>query len=261
MPPDEPFETILQTIATADHYTIGDFLMDLFSVTGRSGRHGRMLGSFLRGETVYSLGDVLERLDKVVRGRPENPRECPYTLDTPYRLLKSGHAALTSYAAQKVHDRLSVEQRAAVDPESGLHVFTRRQKTEPIKLRLSWDTYGASTFEDVQAILKKHQPLTFNLIQQLAIPGRHDPEKGYRYRPPDFVCMKKTLCVLSLTCYRLQHRCSHRSTIHTTEMQRGYKSSTESYSYQMGQHRLSLIMQADCVLHQAIAMCSTSSRG
>lgn len=260
MPPGKPFETILQVIMTAGHYTIGDFLMDLFSVPGRSASHGRMLGSFLRGETVYSLGDVLERLDAVVRGRPKNSQEHSYTLDTPYKLLKSGHAALTSYTAQKVRDQLLVEQHAAVDPESGLHVFTRRKKAEPVKLRLSWDTYGATTFEDVQAILEKHQPLTFNLIQQLAIPGRHDPEKGYRYRPPDFVCRKQTLHVLSLTHCRLQHRCSHRSTIHIIEMQRGYKSSMESYSYRMEQHRPSLIMQADCVLHPVTAMYSTSSR-
>ena len=45
MPPGEPFEMILQTIAAPGCYTIGDLLMDLFCKTGRSSRYGRMLGS------------------------------------------------------------------------------------------------------------------------------------------------------------------------------------------------------------------------
>ena len=185
----EPFDNILEILATAPHYAIGDFLMDLFRLTKRTERHGKMLGAFLRGSTAYSVGEVLERLDAVT-GQFENSQECPWTLTTHYKLLKSGRAALTSYAAQKVHDRLLVEQRAAVGTDGGLHVFGPRKKTEPVNLRLSWDTYGATTFEDVQAMLMKHQPLTFDYIQRLVIPERHDPMKGYRYRPPGFVCNK-----------------------------------------------------------------------
>ena len=83
---------------------------------------------------------------------------------------------------------LSAEQYAAIDPDSGLHVFAPRKKAESIKLCLSWDTYGATTFEDVQAVLTKHQPLTFHLIQHLANPEHHDPGKEYRYRHPSCVC-------------------------------------------------------------------------
>jgi len=184
----EPFDQILQVLAAADHYTIGDFLVDLFHVTGRSEHHGKMLGVFLRGNTMYGVGEVLEQFDEVA-GQFENPREHLYMLTTPYKSLKSSCAALTSYAAQKVRDRLSAEQYVAVDPDSGLHVFTPRKKAEPIKLRLSWDTYGATTFEDVQAILTKHQPLTFHFIQHLANPEHHDLGKEYRYRPPSFVCI------------------------------------------------------------------------
>ena len=187
----EPFDQILEVLATATHYAIGDFLMDLFRATGRSERHGKMLGAFLRGTTSYGVGEVLERLDAVV-GRFTNAAESPYSLTASYQSLKSGHAALTSYVAQKARDRLLVEQRAAVSPEGGLHVFAPRKKQEPLKLRLSWDTYGATTFEDTQAILRKHQPLTFNLVERLVIPERHDPEKVYRYRPPGFVRMKNS---------------------------------------------------------------------
>ena len=189
MPHREPFDQLLEVLATSKGYAIGDFLMDFFRVTGRSERHGKMLSAFLRGTTVYGVGEVLERLDTVA-GQFKDPSEPPYELTTSYLSLKSGHAALTSYAAQKVRDKLLAEQLAAVQSDSGLHVFAPRKKTEPIKLRLSWNTYGAITFKEVQAVLIKHQPLTFNLIQRLAIPERHDPEKNYRYRPPDFVCQE-----------------------------------------------------------------------
>ena len=188
-PYPEPFDRILQVLAAADHYAIGDFLVDLFRVAGRSERHGKMLGAFLRGNTMYGVGEVLERLD-VVAGQVETPREYLYMITTPYKSLKSSHAALTSYAAQKFRDRLSAEQYAAVDPDSGLHAFAPRKKTEPIKLHLSWDTYGATTFEGVQAILTKHQPptRTFHLIQHLANPEHYDLGTEYCYRPPSFVC-------------------------------------------------------------------------
>ena len=121
------------------------------------------------------------------RGGSKTPKNLLYALTPPYESLKFGHPALTSYAAQKVRHQLSAEQRAAVDPEGGLHVFAPCKRTEPINMRLSWDTYGATTFEDVQAMLVKHQPLTFEYIQLLAIPERHNRQKEYRYRPSNFV--------------------------------------------------------------------------
>ena len=229
MPHPKTFDNILQILATADHYAIGDFLMDLFCVAGRSERHGKMLSAFLRGNTTYGVGEVLKRLD-VIAGHFENSLESPYMLTTPYESLKSGRTALASYTAQKVRDQLSIEQRAAVDPDGGLHIFAPHKKTDSIKLCLSWDTYGATTFEDVQAILKKHQPLTFDLIEHLAIPERHDLTKEYRYRPPSFVRKKLILYISPPTHDRLRHRCFPRSTMRTIGTRRGYKSLMESYS-------------------------------
>lgn len=192
----DPFEQILEIIAATNHYAIGDFLADLFRPTGRSERHGRMLGWFLRGETTYGVGEVLARLDTVAK-QFVNHDKPQYTLTASYESLKSGRAALTSFAAQKVRDQLLVEQAAAVDPNGGLHVFAPHKKTESIKLRLNWDTYGATTFKDIQAVLMKHQPLTFDIIQQLALPENHDPEKEYRYRPPNYVC-RESISYISL---------------------------------------------------------------
>ena len=205
MSPLKPFDRILEVIANTEHYAIGDFLVDFFRVTGRSERHGKMLAAFLRGTTTYGVGEVLEHLDTVA-GRFENPGESVYSLTTPYPSLKSGHAALTSYAVQKVRHQLSVEQHKAVGVDNGLHVFGPHKKTDPLNLRISWDTYGATTFKDVEDLLRKHQPLTFDLIQNLVIPERHEPGKVYRYRPPNFVCEKQTSCIPSPTHDRLRHR-------------------------------------------------------
>ncbi|KAF9645275.1 hypothetical protein BDM02DRAFT_3071707, partial [Thelephora ganbajun] len=82
----------------------------------------------------------------------------------PYQSLKSGYAALTSYAAQKVSHRLLEEQKAATDPDAGLH---------------------------------KHQPLTFHYIFYLAHPKRHNEEKGqFRYRPPNVIATE-VLCQIN----------------------------------------------------------------
>ena len=75
---------------------------------------------------------MLEQLGTVA-GQFENPGEEEYSLDPPYKSLESGHTAPTAYAAQKVHHRLSVEQRVAVGPESGFHVFAPGKKTDPVR--------------------------------------------------------------------------------------------------------------------------------
>ncbi|KAF9643300.1 hypothetical protein BDM02DRAFT_3191895 [Thelephora ganbajun] len=68
--------------------------------------------------------------------------------DSPYhQSLKSGSAALTSCAAQKVSHRLLEEQKAATDPDAGLHVFEpRKPGEEDIKLRPSPPTSTESPF-------------------------------------------------------------------------------------------------------------------
>lgn len=112
-----------------------------------------------------------------------------WALDHPYHSLKSGYAALTSYAAQQVSCRLLEEQKAATGPHAGLHVFEPcKPGEEEIKLRFSWDTYGAITLADIQAVLEQNQPLTFHYILLLARPERHSKEKDeFRYRPPNIV--------------------------------------------------------------------------
>ena len=155
MPHLGPFDQILQVFTTADHYTIGNFLIDLFHAslpgshaTGRSECHGKMLSAFLWGATSYGVGEVLHQLDTVA-GRFQDPQEPLYTLALSYKSLKSGCAALTSYMAQKVSHQLLIEQHKAVDPEGGLHTFAPYRWTEPVNMHLNWDTYSATTFEDI----------------------------------------------------------------------------------------------------------------
>jgi len=114
------FDQILNVLATADHYALGDFLMDLFRLTGRSERHGKMLGVFFRGNTTFGVGELLQRLDTIAR-QFETRQEHLYALTPSYESLKSGRAALTSYAAQKVRDRLLTEQHAAVAVQRVIH--------------------------------------------------------------------------------------------------------------------------------------------
>lgn len=195
----QTFDDIIDIIATTPGYTIGDFLMEFFRspprskrATGRSLRHGQMLGKFMRGRTTFGVGELLQGVHCAAREfRPSPVEESLWTLGNEadsYKSLKSGYSALTSYAAQTVKGRLQEEQKAATNPSAGLHVFEpRKPGEEEIKLRLSWDTYGATTLADVQAVLEQHQPLTFNYILLLTQPKHHDDDE-FRYRPPSVVC-------------------------------------------------------------------------
>lgn len=151
--------------------------------------HGRMLGHFLRGRGFVGVGSVLQQIDDAAKEFYSRDHGSLWALDNEYKDLKPGLVALTSYAAQKVLQRLRDEQRAATDPHAGLHVFEpRKPGQEDTKLRISWDSYGATTLSDIQAVLQEHQPLTFSYIFQLAHPGHHNEEQAtFRYRPPNVV--------------------------------------------------------------------------
>lgn len=194
------FEKIMNIFATTRQYTIADFLLELFGsptghhhnnqrATGRSLTHGKMLAKFMKGGTSTGVGEVLQELycaAEEFRLGNESPL---WTLANPYQSLKSGYAALTSFAAQNVRQRLHDEQHAATDPHAGLHVFEpRKPGQKERKLRVAWDSFGEATLSDIQAVLERHQPLTFSYILHLACPGRHEEEDVFRYRPPNVVC-------------------------------------------------------------------------
>ena len=52
------FDQILRTLATADRYTLRDFLMDIFRLTGRSEHHGMIPGVFPQGNTTFGVGEL-----------------------------------------------------------------------------------------------------------------------------------------------------------------------------------------------------------
>ena len=272
MTPSQTFDNILNIIATTPGYTIGDFLMEFFGppphperATGRSLRHGKMLGMFMRGTTTFGVGELLWGLHCAAwEFRPNPVDESLWMLDNetcPYRSLKSGYSALTSYAAQKVKDHLQEEQKAATNPHAGLHVFEpRKPGEEEIKLCLSWDTYGATTLADVQAVLEQHQPLTFGYILLLTQPEHHDDDDEFRYRPPNVVReILKSLLPLP-TCARFRQKFSAKSTTYTIATRSGYKSSTGSCTTAAVHHKQSSPTQVEWVSQQVTPTFSGPSR-
>lgn len=194
------FEKIIDILATTSDYTVADFLLEFFGsptdhhhndqrATGRSLTHGQILSRFMTGRTSTGVGEVLQELycaAEEFRPGDESPL---WTLVNPYQSLKSGYAALTSFAAQNVRQRLYDEQHAATDPHAGLHVLEPREPGQKErKLRVAWDSFGATTLSDIQAVLECHQPLTFSYVLHLACPGRHGEGDMFRYRPPNVVC-------------------------------------------------------------------------
>lgn len=256
------FIKILEILVSAHHYTIGDFLIEFFGsppgydqrATGRSLRHGKMLGMFMEGKTVVGVGEVLQEFHRAAEEFLLRDQCAQWTLAYPYQSLKPGYAALTSYAAQKVCHRLLEEQKAATNPDAGLHVFRpRKQGEEEIKLRLSWDTYGMNTLADIKAVLQEHQPLTFCYMFYLVHPEHHDEKKSqFRYGPPEVVRKISMLQFSHPTCpIRLQQRSCVRSTMHTIATQNGCRFSTGSYTTAVEHRTPSLATQAEWVSPRA----------
>ena len=247
------FEQILEVIAQTRQYSIGDFLIEFFDslprhgrATGRTLNHGRMLSMFIKGNTTFGVGEVLQGLHRAAEEFCKTQdEESLYTLARPYQSFKSGRVALTSYAAQQVGHRLLEEQEAATDPGAGLHVFKpHRPGEEETELRLSWDTYGATTLADVQTILEKHQPLMFEYISLLVYPKSHKEDDGFRYRPPNVVCDALMLWFSLPTRTRSRRKSSVKSTTPTIAGQSGCRFSMGSYTTAVERHIPSLTIQA-----------------
>ena len=85
------FEEILEIITKAPQYTIGDFLNELFGspphqghTTGRLVHHGKMLAAFIKGTSIYHVGEVLQALHQAAEEFGQTEEELLYMLTQPY---------------------------------------------------------------------------------------------------------------------------------------------------------------------------------
>ena len=72
-----------------------------------------------------------------------------YSTNTPFSEIKPVHPALTSFAVQKVKEKVVREAKEAVLPLSSLHATTSDRSTR----KANWVDIGATTIPDVANVL------------------------------------------------------------------------------------------------------------
>ena len=83
-----------------------------------------------------------------------------YSTSTSFAEIKPVRPALSSFAVQKVKDKLVQEAKDAVLPTSGLHATTSNSSTR----RANWVDIGATTIPNVAEVLKTKQPIVWHLL-------------------------------------------------------------------------------------------------
>ncbi|KAF9475611.1 hypothetical protein BDN70DRAFT_996280 [Pholiota conissans] len=136
---------------------------------------------FFNGNGSYTTSLILSNWLKHPYGRLQRSSPEMFSVTIPYTSIKPVRAALTSFAAQVVQEKLVTEAEDAIKVSSGLHVSLSSHKTGAKKLE--WTDIGSATVEKTKKIIREHQPLTWSLLMKLAA------------RPPRSLNGAKVVCV------------------------------------------------------------------
>ncbi|RDB30543.1 hypothetical protein Hypma_007322 [Hypsizygus marmoreus] len=187
----EKLETVFGAISSVS-WSLSEFLYHTFRTKDQNGakihrsdQHAKYAQNFLQGASTYSAAMVLDEWFRSPDGHPSD-NDNMYTTATPYVEIRPVRAALTSFAAQITQAKLLKEAKSAVKPESGLHVSSRKRGEQ----KMQWADIGAATVSRVSEIIKKHQPLTWELLMAIATSDRQSRTGAEveQRRPPDMVC-------------------------------------------------------------------------
>jgi hypothetical protein len=171
-------------------WSIGDLLYYLFVMkdltTGRdlpvSRTHTQMVSKFLGGETRVPISAILDAWHTSAYGRPpldNDERKMMFSTDMDYHNIRHARPVITSFAAQKVRNKMVDEARKAVKANSGLHTFTTAgNDTSRYEL-------GASAFPEAMDIFQTQMPLAWDLMMAMATPN--DEASTRERRPPHLV--------------------------------------------------------------------------
>jgi len=193
----QKLNAMIKTIDDVAKWTLGEFLHHLFKLKNddgtdihRSPKHAAMTSQFLQGRTIYGPSDILDAWFRHPDGRISKESDASklmYSTDTPFHKIGPVRAALSTFAVQLVRDRLVHEVETAVKSSSGLHVSFKSQSDIQVT---EWADIGATTISKVADIIKRHQPVTWYLMTEIA--GRKlRKRKGVvaerKFRPVDGV--------------------------------------------------------------------------
>ncbi|KAL0063202.1 hypothetical protein AAF712_009900 [Marasmius tenuissimus] len=154
-------------------------------------QHAQVIQHFFRASGKFSPGQILQNWLLHPTGARSFKDEGPmYSTSVPYHKNRGMRQALTSFAVQIVSAKLLQEAEIAIDvKKGGLHV-SLSEKASLAGNQLKWVNVGSVTVEHVRGIIQEKQPLTWELILQLAARKTRlgeNVDKAKQRRPPEIV--------------------------------------------------------------------------
>ncbi|KAF7800027.1 hypothetical protein EIP86_011270 [Pleurotus ostreatoroseus] len=185
-------------------WTLADLLYFIFRIKDENGQdvrrersHATAVSHFLSGRTLHSFIEILDNIwkDPAGRPRPENEEyDLAYSTLTPYTSIRYARPAISSFCVQTIKAKMLKERNRAVRTASGLHGSVpgaRRGSQRSI----SWKDIGSESISTVMGILKRYQPLTWDILFALVTPRtrRQNGQVVSRKRRPPDVTTYRTL--------------------------------------------------------------------
>jgi hypothetical protein len=169
--PKAKISIVLSAIKNDASWSFSDFLFHVFLDRDGEGRfidcehsHANTVQAFLSGQTCHTPGEILEIWWRHKDGHLDRDSELMYSTSTPFSEIKPVRPALTSFAVQKVKEKVVQEAKEAVLPSSGLHATTSDHSTR----KADWVDIGTTTIPDVANVLKAKQPIAWHLLGSIA---------------------------------------------------------------------------------------------
>ncbi|KAF7334027.1 hypothetical protein MVEN_02307900 [Mycena venus] len=181
-------------------WTLGDFLHHVFAHRDvhRSKRHAAIVQRYLSGKGSRHVGNILESWLSSPDDAGYDQGDFMYTTATPYSDIPHVRAALTSFAAQIVKEKLLRDVKAGVKVTGGLHVPSEK-KLSPEDGTGRFADLATGLMDNMKAVIMSHQGLLYDYVLALATP---DPisRKGLvterRNRPPELTAIS-TISMIS----------------------------------------------------------------
>jgi hypothetical protein len=179
--------------------------------------HAAIVSWFLQGRTKYTSAMVLDAWFRGPDGsisKYSAAFDLMYSAVVPFTEIGPVRPAMTSFAVQVVRRQVVKEAEDAIKPSSGLHTSVKDKSNPKV---MNWTDIGASTTSKVAEILQKHQPVTMDLMMQIAARPPHK-HKGVvterKFRPVEVVSTHFTYIQMSLDLHSIGWLGLHTRSLH-----------------------------------------------
>jgi len=196
---NEKLQAVFSAISRTAKWNLPEFLYHTFRYQDENGQpvhrtteHAGIVSRFLQGRTKYTPAMVLDAWFRGPDGSISKDCEASdlmYSTAVPFTEIQSVRPTMTSFAVQVVRQQVVREAEDAIKPTSGLHTSVKDKSNPKV---MNWTDIGAGTTSQVAEILRKYQPITMDLMMQIAARPPHK-RKGVvavrKFRPVEVVSL------------------------------------------------------------------------